>query len=170
MTEGGNTGRPELNQEVIATGVASRKAGLALSVVLGLALVQSPSAEAAVGEARGDGVPKPALKPLERDRSDQVIVLLQRVANTTDALQSPAEPRKPRFKPDDVATSDQVSPGNVSLDPPAASSAAMAAASPELAGGPDSIEQLRREIRSRDLVITNLLQRVEQLERRIVLT
>jgi Putative MetA-pathway of phenol degradation len=143
----------------------------ALSAV-GLALAGSSSAqaEAAVHGPLVDGVPRPRLKPLERDRSDQVIVLLQRAADTAAPAQPSAGSMKPRLKPHDVATSAQVSFGNVSLDPPAASSAAMAAASPELAGGPDAIEQLRRELQSRDLVITNLLQRVEQLERRIVLT
>jgi hypothetical protein len=174
MSEGGNTGRSESDQKVIATRAASRKAWLAavLSVVLGLALVQSLSAEAeaAGGEARGDGVPKPGLKPLERDRSDQVIVLLQRVAQTADASQQPAEPRKPRFKPDDVATRARVSLGNGSLEVPTQSSATIAAPGPDAAGGSDAILQLQRELQSRDLVIANLLHRVEELERRMVLS
>jgi Putative MetA-pathway of phenol degradation len=170
MNRAGVAGRPESSQKVIATGAASRKAWLAaaLSVVLGLALIQSPSAEAEVAGGEARGVPKPGLKPLERDRSDQVIVLLQRAAHTTDASQSPAAPKKPRFKPDDVAT--RVSLDNGSLEPPTQSSATIAAPGPESAGGSDAIEQLRGELQSRDLVIANLLQRVEELERRIILT
>jgi hypothetical protein len=126
----------------------------------------------AEGEATpaASSAPKPRLKPLERDRSDQVIALLTRASDAE-------EPSRPAAGT--VATGGQVHRG----DPPVVT----AAAEPEPSSAPneveekpidatapagvrDSIEQLRDELQARDQLIANLLQRVEQLERRIVLS
>jgi hypothetical protein len=101
-------------------------------------------------------MPKPRLKPLERDRSDQVIALLTRAshADGRSAEPSSAATATPRPKPSSV-------PNEVEEKP-------IDAAAPAVAR--DSIEQLRDELQARDLLIADLLQRVEQLERRIVLS
>lgn len=97
-------------------------------------------------------VPRPRLKPLERDRSDQVVALLKR---TGDA--EPTAPSKPQPKPREVAEGGGVNLGDRPADRTAPAER-------------DPIEQLRRELQARDTVIANLLQRVEQLEQRIVLS
>jgi hypothetical protein len=186
MSGGTHAGRPESNQEVTARGVARPRAAAVafLSAVVGLALVGSPPVEVqAVADgpsanglpadrdaelrriaahldrvlAEGDATPaassapKPRPKPLDRDRSDQVIALLTRAG----PAQAPAPPvADGSAKPSSASNEAEQRP--VDATPPAA--------------GRDSIEQLRDELAARDLLIANLLQRVEQLERRIVLS
>jgi Putative MetA-pathway of phenol degradation len=100
---------------------------------------------------RAGGVPTPRLKPLERDRSDQVIALLTR-AGPAPAPAAPADDGS--AGPSSAANQPEQRP--VEATTPAAAS--------------DPIEQLRNELAARDVLIANLLQRVEQLERRIVLS
>jgi hypothetical protein len=86
-----------------------------------------------------------------------VIALLRHAGDAADPSAPAAGPRKPRLKPHDVADGGEVNPGHRPADETALA-------------GDGAIEQLRRELQSRDAVIANLLERVEQLEERIVLT
>jgi hypothetical protein len=106
-------------------------------------------AEGDVTAARS--TPKPRLKPLDRDRSDQVIALLARV--------SPAQASSP---PAADGSAKPSSASNEVQERPVDATASAAAR--------DAIAQLREELQASDLLIANLLQRVEQLERRIVLS
>jgi Putative MetA-pathway of phenol degradation len=100
-------------------------------------------------------MPKPRLKPLERDRSDQVIALLTRASHVEEPSPDPsAATVAARTKPSSAPNEAEEKP----ID----------AAAPVVAR--DAIEQLRDELQARDLLIADLLQRVEQLERRIVLS
>jgi Putative MetA-pathway of phenol degradation len=94
--------------------------------------------------------PTPRLKPLQRDRSDQVVALLARVNSAQEPSAGPSATGEPALLP---------APPKVEVKPIAAAPAAH-----------ESIEQLRGELEARDVVIANLLQRVEELERRMVLS
>jgi hypothetical protein len=142
--------------------------------------------------------PMPRLKPQESDRSDDVIALLKHaVAVTaepptakveeTTRLAIP-EPPTPRLKPQALIHDPIMAHWKRVLGD--ASDSQSAPAAPEPPGGhpasgneapaetsvaastsqDDAIEALQRELRARDSVIADLLQRVEQLERRSVLT
>jgi hypothetical protein len=142
--------------------------------------------------------PTPRLKPPKPDRSDEVIALLKNAvagaakpataAVEGSTVPSISEPPTPRLKPgtptlDPItahfervlgdASDRQPVPG--AAEPHVVSAASGDAVSAETSPGDstrqdDSIALLRRELRTRDAVIANLLQRVEQLERRVVLT
>jgi hypothetical protein len=142
--------------------------------------------------------PTPRLKPQEPDRSDEVIALLKHAVavaaepstaaareTTRSAVPEPATPRlKPlALTPDPITAHSERVLGDApdrhlvagAAEPPtvnAAPDTAVSAETPVAISTPqgDSIEALRHELRARDSVIANLLQRVEQLERRIVLT
>jgi hypothetical protein len=142
--------------------------------------------------------PTPRLKPQEPDRSDEVIALLKHavaaaaepsITATRETTGSAIpEPPTPRLKPlaptpDPITAHSERVVGDApdrhsvagAAEPPAVNAAprtAMSAETPVAISTPqgDSIEALRHELRARDSVIANLLQRVEQLERRIVLT
>jgi hypothetical protein len=109
----------------------------------------------------------PQLKPRDGDRSDTVLALLTQASATTsdvarkltaDAAQAAARPTAP------VRAQEAVEPQEAD-DRPSASGVRASAAEPDPA-----VEALRRELEARDALVANLLQRVEQLERRIVLT
>ena len=143
--------------------------------------------------------PIPRLKPQRPARSDEIIAILKqavtvtaepstaRVRETTTAPAIP-EPPTPRLKPraltlDPVGAHVERVPDDASdrrsvpgaTEPPVVDAASGSAVSAEASAAAstsqdDSIEALRRELRARDSVIADLLQRVEQLEHRIVLT
>jgi Putative MetA-pathway of phenol degradation len=116
--------------------------------------------------------PTPELKP-RADRSDEVLALLKHAvatsptASTSQTNQSmhptpSARYVKPVLKPqvpfEQRVVTDATPSRSVSAQAPAGGSDV-----------DDSIEALRRELRLRDAVIAELLQRVEQLEQRMVL-
>jgi hypothetical protein len=137
--------------------------------------------------------PTPRLKPQEPDRSDEVIALLKHAVavaaepSTMGARETTGsaipEPPTPRLKPL-ALTPDRITvhservlgdaPDRHSVAGAAngAPGSAVSAETPVAISTPqgDSIEALRHELRARDALIANLLQRVEQLERRVVLT
>jgi Putative MetA-pathway of phenol degradation len=105
----------------------------------------------------------PQLKPHDRDRSDAVMALLaQANATTSDVARNLTADAAQAAAP--IRAQEAVAPQEAD-DRPSASGGRASAAEPDPA-----VEALRRELETRDAVIANLLQRVEQLERRIVLT
>ncbi len=170
MHEGNKARGRESSRKTNARGAAPLRltAIAAASVAMGLAPVGSSPVDVRAATdgtlARNDGmraaaqldlagadpapaagsIPKPRLKPLERDRSDQVIAVL---ARSSDAQEPAAAAGRARPVPPKVELK------------------------PLLATAPanEAIEQLRDELQARDQVIADLLARVEQLERRIVL-
>ena len=122
-------------------------------------------AEGETPPAASSSVPMPRLKPLERDRSDQVIALLAR-ARPAQVPSPPAPRTVAAGAHHDQGLGDQglaeppPVPNEVEEKPIEATAPAVL----------DPIEQLRDELQARDMLIANLLQRVEQLERRIVLS
>jgi hypothetical protein len=168
-------------------------------VALGLVPTGSPPLQSHIGEgppllADAAEPPMPRLKPQGSDRSDEIIALLKQAVavtaepSTTTTAPAIPEPPTPRLKPRAVTldpvgahverllgdASDRRSvPG--ATEPPVFDAASGNAVSAEASAAAstsrdDPIEALRRELRARDSVIADLLQRVEQLEHRIVLT
>jgi hypothetical protein len=119
---------------------------------VGSSTVEAPAADGLVASS----LPRPRLKPLERDRSDHVIVLLTHAGPAQ--VPSPPAPR---------AVAAGVRPDQAFGDDGPAAPGPHGLVEAKLV---DPIDQLRDELRARDLLIANLLQRVEQLERRIVLS
>jgi Putative MetA-pathway of phenol degradation len=114
--------------------------------------------------AAAAGVPMPRPKPLQRDRSDQVVALLARAGPAQ--APSPAAPRTlAAGARQDQGRGDQ---GRAAPSPAPDEVEATDASAPAAAS--EAIAELRDELEARDLLIANLLQRVEQLERRIVLS
>ena len=121
--------------------------------------------------------PTPELKPREGDRSDEVLALLKHAVAAGPAPSpapvvarqaaagpaAPARPPKPEFKT-------QPASGNrVVADAPPPTRIVPARASAGGSASDDPVEALRRELRLRDALIAELLQRVEHLEQRMVL-
>jgi hypothetical protein len=107
-------------------------------------------------------LPVPRLKP-QADRSDAVVALL-RSAAASDAEPAVVAPtgRIPALKPTSAPPGRPIN-APIAEEPPSP----VGARAQSRAGDP--IEALQRELRARDEVIADLLQRVEQLERRVVL-
>ncbi len=196
MKEEPHARRPKSSQEVSSTGPrwSQIAAAVALSAGLGCALASPPAALLAadnalpvaapakgsttnqVAELRrvaahlhqvlaADGavaasVPVPRLKPLQRDRSDQVVALLARAvpAQTPVGTLPAAAPRAEGADDQDIGA------------PSPAPAAVMAVDASGPAATSEAVAELRDELAARDELIANLLQRVEQLERRIVLS
>jgi Putative MetA-pathway of phenol degradation len=149
----------------------------ALGAGLGCALPAMPAGVHAANDALpavrpANESPLPHLKPLQRDRSDQVVALLARAATVPAPLPKPAPKPSPAAArtlaagaPHAQGSADEEmagsSPAPHEVAPPNASAPADAS---------QAIAELRDELEARDLLIANLLQRVEQLERRIVLS
>jgi hypothetical protein len=114
-------------------------------------------------------MPKPRLKPLQRDRSDQVIALLAHAG----PAQAPSPPAA-RIAAGLTEPSAEPSPAIAASRPEASSAPSEVEEQPVEATAPavasEAIDQLRDELRARDQLIANLLARVEQLERRVVLS
>jgi hypothetical protein len=113
----------------------------------------------------------PQWKPHDRDRSDEVVTLLKEAGATTpDAVRNvTADASQATVRPSAPIPAQKAVEPQEAHDRPSASGAQpglrASAAEPDPA-----VEALRQELEARDLVIANLLQRVEQLERRIVLS
>jgi len=194
MKEEPHARRPNSSQKVSSTDRRwSQIAAVALSAGLGCALASPPAALLAadnalpaaasakgstanqVAELRrvaahlhqilaADGavaasVPMPRLKPLQRDRSDQVVALLARAGPAPAPVGTlpAAAPRAQGADDQDIGA------------PSPAPSAVMAVDARAPAVTSEAVAELRDELAARDELIANLLQRVEQLERRIVL-
>lgn len=125
-------------------------------------VIAGPAVQAS-GERAAPQSPMPTLKPPQADRRDAMIALLKSTASPAATMQpSPARVasvRAPKLEP--AMPRAQASLADAPSLP--------AGASAQRASG-DHTEALQRELRARDAVIADLLQRVEQLERRLVLS
>ena len=151
--------RPKSSQGINSTGAGGPRiatvavvSAIVAAAFVGSSTVEAPAADGLVASS----LPRPRLKPLERDRSDHVIVLLTHAGPAQ--VPSPPAPR---------AVAAGVRPDQAFGDDGPAAPGPHELVEAKLV---DPIDQLRDELRARDLLIANLLQRVEQLERRIVLS
>lgn len=110
-------------------------------------------------------------KPPDRDRSDEIVALLKKAgaanssatSNTVRSLAAWMTGAAVR-----PAISPAPEPSQMHDQPAVADSLSLSR--PPAAGSDPYVEPLRSELEARDRLIANLLQRVEQLERRIVLS